>query len=490
MTYTCDDLIDEEVETFEYCPRSFVEQLPSDLSSTPSSPCENNNSNSNSKTSPKRGSFTELRNTILTKVSTPRGHRRSKTQIKRAPKESTTRNKVERALSLDLLGNTIFRKPTTSTPTVEKEDLMKGFSQMIVGMNISTTKTSSAENIKSADISRNDKQTCDSTVEKLTVRYPYKDRSMSCPTNPSIKEERTPVITKSVSYDSGPGYVMNQPSKSCPVIIKIDLCSKTTDNNNINNKLNRVPKSAPLQRRKNSTTTTTTNNTNNLRSEKDGDLKSASTSSLCSASDSGSISYLSGSDSSSVFNSDHSLNSSGQQQQRPFSYIDIFKRDNQVEFNNSSTYTLPRGGSTTKKDCNCNTVLHQSSIDLTSEIEIDFMDHYDSRVSRARASSMIEIGGNKKNKKTEKPLSPATKKHEQLKKTTSNIYGLASPALFKKIFKKKKSSLSTNYNNNNNNMNKKNKKTDFVTTPCLDEGVHPNGGDHHDRKCVHIESFV
>lgn len=477
MTYICDDLIDEDVETFEYCPRSFVEQLPSDLSSTQSSHCESNNNNNNSKTSPKRGSFTELRNTILTKVSTPRGHRRSKTQIKRTPKESTTKNKVERALSLDLLGNTLFRKPTTSTTEKPhnkgmEEDLMKGFSRMIVGMNLPPTKTASTENADDNDQSGN------SVSENLTVRYPYKDRSMSCPTYPSIKEERTPAITKSASYDSGPGYVMDQPP--CPITIKIDLCSKTTESST--NKIINIPKSAPLQRRKNSTTKNINNK--NLRSGNDGDLKCASTSSLCSVkttSDSGSNSYLSGSDNSSVFNSDHSLNGSGQQQPRPVSYIDIFKRDNQ-EFNNSSSYTLPRGSSKTKTDCNSNTVLlHQSSIDIASESEIDFMDHYDSRVSRGRASSMIEIGENKKNKKNE---SPAVKKHEQLKKTTSNIYGLASPALLKKIFKKKRSSLSTN------NMNNKNKKTDFITPASnLDEGVHPHT-DHHDRKCVHIESFV
>ena len=471
MTYT--EIIDEGVETFEYCPRSFVEQLPPDPTSTPSSPksCENNNNNNNNnnKSVPKRGSFTELRNTILTKVSTPRGHRRSKTQIKRVPKESTsnatTKHKVRRTTSLDLLGNIMMRKQngtnTASDKSYQKcmeEDLMKGFSQMIVGMSLPATTTEDSE--------VNSGKTGDSTTGKnLTVRYPYKDRSMSCPSYPSIKEETTPTIVKSASYDSAAGYMMNQPTKSCPVTIKVDFCK--TDNNSIIRTV--VPKSAPLQRRKHS------KNKWQMRSGGDNS-KSASTSSLCSvktADSSSSTSYLSGSDNSSVFNSDHSLNSG---HQRPVSYIDFFKRENQEEF--SSSNTLPRGGSTTKTDCNCNTLLQQSSIDLTGS-DIDFMDHHTLRDARSRASSMIEIGNKKKSTKTES--SPSTKKHEQLKKTTSNIYGFASPTLLKKIFKKKISSLPNN--------NKKNKKT--VTAPCapcLKEGGHPD--EHHQRKCVHIESFV
>lgn len=535
MTYTRDEIIEEDVvETFEYCPRSFVEQLPPDPSQL--SPTN--------KPSPKRGSFTELRNTILTKVSTPRGHRRSKSQIKRhrgdsnsveggeestSPQTPTTKQKLKlgRALSLDLLGsNNKNRNKLTSNNNKHhksmEDDLMKGFSRMIVDMalpelNKDTVTATNYLDQTNKQILPNEKLSDDTTVisDNLSIRS-SKDRSMSCPSYPSdILASKNMEILKSGSYGNATSYYTrelkkNIVSKSCPVIIKVDLCTKepsakrtTTKPIKISSKGKRFePKSVPLQRKHSKWNRSSEDITSKRRGSclevgADRDYtKSASASSLCSVKTTASNASSILSDMSSVFNSDHSLNNAQQlqqqpqhQHQRPFSYLDIFKRDNQEEFTTPVVNnTLPAR----KTDCNCNTIeqqhkqKHNSTFNLSSNTtsdgseDIDLIDHYASRSGRGRSSSMVEIGSTEK-------ATPSSKKpknkHEQLKKTTSNIYGLASPALLKKIFKKKKNSLPNN--------NKKNKKNLPTQSPPSSNETNPGcDSPHHHRKCVQIESFV
>ena len=109
---------------------------------------------------------------------------------------------------------------------------------------------------------------------------------------------------------------------------------------------------------------------------------------------------------------------------------------------------------------------------LSEERDIDVLD------TRGRTSSMIELGDKKRGKKTgrkgESPLAYNTTavntKHEQLRKTTSNIYGLASPTVLKKLFKKKRKPV-----------------PDQNTLPSTTPSTPLTAAN---RKCVHIESFL
>uniref|UniRef100_A0A7M5V766 Uncharacterized protein n=1 Tax=Clytia hemisphaerica TaxID=252671 RepID=A0A7M5V766_9CNID len=418
MTYSCGELIDDDVETLEYCPRSFIEENPDEM-------------NKPEKITPKRGSFTELRNTILTKVSTPRGNRRSKTLIQRCESAGKgLKDKLGRTSSVDVLGNPLRKPQQKHHKSLEEDFMFTGFSQLadktlVTRSKVAEVRRTSADNATYEEEKR----------RELLNRM--KDRSMSCPSYPTIKEEEIKVV-KSSSYDSS-NYKQTDSDKlniEYPTI-KIELCK--------NESLG--PKSAPLQRK------------NSKWSD-----KSASMSSLSSTKTNGSNGYLS-SDNSSVFNSETSINGGRDEMpmhRRPVSFIDIFKRDNIDEFSAPShnhTYTLPRGLPRNTTDCNCNTL--QKNGELSSS-ETD-LDH--ARTVRGRASSMIEIGANKNTSMSQ----PKTqRRHEQLKKTTSNIYGLASPAALKKLFKKKRRSMPSDTRK-------------APATPVLAEGQ---------RRCIHIESFV
>jgi len=423
MTYSCEGLIDEDVETIEYRPRSFIEELPDDW------PIKLDQKDSPTSNTPKRGSFSDLRSAILTKVGTPRGHRRSKTLVKRCEDAGKgLKNKINRTSSLDVLGTTL-RRPAQKHHKSMEEELMQGFSKLADKTVVTRAKVVDAR--KTSDHNKDNKKR--TRPNTLSIRPKGKDRSLSCPTYPTIVEEESKRVVKSSSYDNSVSLVA--PSSPCPTI-KIELCTES----------NGRAKSAPL-RRKHSGWNVTTASTTSLNSNKT-DISTG---------------YLS-SDSSSVFNSDVSID--GQ----------CSEKDNEEEFTTSKT--LPRS-SPKPTDYNCNTLDNKKYGILHPKEESD-MDVLDS--TRGRASSMIELGDKKRTQKTsgkkESPLvygtTAANTKHEQLKKTTSNIYGLASPTVLKKLFKRKRRSM-PGENNTSNTLPHTAPSTPLATA---------------NRKCVHIESFL
>ena len=173
MTYNCEEIVDDDVETIEYRPRSYIEDDPDDFkydSHLSVNKLERKSKSQERISTPKRGSFTDIRNAILTRVNTPRGQRRSKTLVQRCQSAGESlKVALGRTSSLDVLGGNQQKQSV--------DELMNGFSKLADRTLIDSEKEL---NLEKQSVVADDK----SNVNKRC-----KDRSNSCPAYPISSEK-------------------------------------------------------------------------------------------------------------------------------------------------------------------------------------------------------------------------------------------------------------------------------------------------------------
>lgn len=258
---TCGDYDNEDsdVETIVYRPRSYIEcsqELEFDFNTDNVSTLHKGKRRSPSpRTNTPRGGFSEIKHNVMNMVSTPIiGRRRSKTIAQNVG--DRLKHALRRTSSLDTLTTENMNKHSSNKQGSgghknhhkSMEDSLSGFSQLArktlasKSSTATTTTNVATQNNMSAGSSTTAKDKPSNFKDMFHTKRVFtvlgKDRSQSCPSYPTIAEERlseaagSRKMIKSCSYDETQKLKCTAKDKKCPTIKVEPCCERPRIRNN------------------------------------------------------------------------------------------------------------------------------------------------------------------------------------------------------------------------------------------------------------------